>query len=132
MTFHTNAMNILDQSADRIHKKIYNSKTNRMIIINRPVYHKLLLREYMHWREKRILILPLHELLILIKCDYNTNLFIALKWQFHDYIFFLHILSIHNFQIYAKHLVHKVNWLHRELVISYNILFLFLTLNSFY
>jgi len=65
MTFHTNAMDILDQSADGICKKIYNPKTNRMIIINRPVYRKLLLRGYMHWREERLLILPLYELPIL-------------------------------------------------------------------
>src|SRR6266542_4589633 len=65
MTFHTNAMDILDQSADGIRKKIYNPKSNRMIIINEPVYRKLLLRGYMHWREERLLILPLHELPIL-------------------------------------------------------------------
>src|SRR3954451_6388214 len=65
MTFHTNAMDILDQSADGIHKKIYNPKSNRMIIINGPVYHKLLLRGYMHWKEERLLIPPLHELQIL-------------------------------------------------------------------
>ncbi len=76
MTFHTNAMNILDQlierepervleGLDKAHKKIYNFKTNHMIIINRPVYRKLLLRGYMHWREERLLILPLHKLLIL-------------------------------------------------------------------
>src|ERR1043165_7082803 len=65
MTFHTNAMDILDQSADGIRKNIYNPKTNRMIIINGSVYHKLLLGEYMHWKEERLLILPLHELPIL-------------------------------------------------------------------
>ena len=65
MTFHTNAMDILDQSADGIRKNIYNPKTNRMIAINGPVYHKLLLGGYMHWREERLLISPLHELPIL-------------------------------------------------------------------
>src|SRR6266496_809780 len=65
MTFHTNAMDILDQLADGIYKKIYNPKINRMIIINGPVYRKLLLRGYMYWREERLLILPLHELPIL-------------------------------------------------------------------
>ena len=65
MTFHTNAMDILDQSADGIRKNIYNPKTNRMIAINGPVYRKLLLGGYMHWREERFLIPPLHELPIL-------------------------------------------------------------------
>ena len=58
-------MDTLDQSADGIRKKIYNPKSNRMIVINGPVYRKLLLEGYMHWREERLLILPLHELLIL-------------------------------------------------------------------
>ena len=65
MTFHTNAMDILDQLADGIHKKIYNPKINCMIIINGPVYRKLLLGGYMYWREERLLILSLHELPIL-------------------------------------------------------------------
>ena len=65
MTFHTNAMDILDQSADGIRKKIYNPKTNRMIIINGSVYRKLLHDGYLHWREERLLIPSLHELPIL-------------------------------------------------------------------
>ena len=36
-----------------------------MIVINGPVYRKLLCGGYMHWREERLLILPLHELPIL-------------------------------------------------------------------
>ena len=48
MTFHTNAMDILDQSADGICKNIYNPKTNRMIIINGSVYRKLLHDGYLH------------------------------------------------------------------------------------
>src|SRR6266498_2288400 len=47
------------------HEKIYNPKSNRMIVINGPVYRKLLYGGYMHWREERLLIPPLHELLIL-------------------------------------------------------------------
>ena len=65
MTFHTNAMDILDQSADGIRKNIYNPKTYRMIIINGSVYRKLLCGGYIHWREERLLIPPLHELPIL-------------------------------------------------------------------
>ncbi|GET66313.1 hypothetical protein GLOIN_2v1770738 [Rhizophagus irregularis DAOM 181602=DAOM 197198] len=47
------------------YKKIYNPKSNRIIVINGSVHHKLLLEGYMHWRERRLLILPLHELPIL-------------------------------------------------------------------
>ncbi|GES79189.1 hypothetical protein GLOIN_2v1765343 [Rhizophagus clarus] len=54
-------MDILDQLADETHEKIYNPKSNRMIVINGPVYHKLLCGGYMHWREERLLIPPLHE-----------------------------------------------------------------------
>src|SRR5436305_10602356 len=58
-------MDILDQSADEAHEKIYNPKTNRMIIINGSVYRKLLHDRYMHWKEERLLIPHLHELPIL-------------------------------------------------------------------
>ena len=58
-------MDILDQSANRVHEKIYNPKSNRMIAINGSVYRKMLLEDYMHWREERLLIPPLHELPIL-------------------------------------------------------------------
>ncbi len=58
-------MDILDQPTDKTRKKIYNSKTNRMIIINGSVYRKLLYDRYMHWKEERLLIPPLHELQIL-------------------------------------------------------------------
>ena len=54
-------MDILDQLADETHEKIYNPKSNRMIVINGPVYRKLLCDGYMHWREERLLIPPLHE-----------------------------------------------------------------------
>ncbi|GES86497.1 hypothetical protein GLOIN_2v1770738 [Rhizophagus clarus] len=54
-------MDILDQLADETHEKIYNPKSNRMIVINGPVYRKLLCGGYMHWREERLLIPPLHE-----------------------------------------------------------------------
>ena len=65
MTFHTNVMDISGQSANRVHEKIYNPKSNCMIVINEPVYHKLLLEGYIHWKEERLLILPLHKLPIL-------------------------------------------------------------------
>src|SRR5213593_4373701 len=70
MTFHTYAIDTTGQPAERelegkACKKIYNPKTNRMIIINGSVYRKLLLGRYMHWKEERLLIPPLHELPIL-------------------------------------------------------------------
>src|ERR1044071_5371925 len=63
-------MNTSGQSAEhepegRVRKNIYNPKTNRMIIINGSVYRKLLHGGYLHWREERLLIPPLHELPIL-------------------------------------------------------------------
>ncbi len=62
-------MDILDQLTEvrerQAERKIYNPKTNRMVIINGPVYRKLLCGGYMHWREERLLIPPLHELPIL-------------------------------------------------------------------
>src|SRR4051794_32868176 len=58
-------MDMLDQLIDKTRKKIYNPKTNRIIVINGPVYRKLLCGGYMYWREERLLILPSHELPIL-------------------------------------------------------------------
>ena len=50
-------MDILDQLTKRkpegkARKNIYNPKSNRIIAINEPVYRKLLLEGYMHWRGK--------------------------------------------------------------------------------
>ncbi|RGB25507.1 hypothetical protein C1646_771647 [Rhizophagus diaphanus] len=60
-------MDILGQLTEYkpAHKKIYNPKSNRMIIINGPAYRKLLCDGYMHWRKERLHIPPLHELPIL-------------------------------------------------------------------
>ena len=41
-------MDILDQPTDKAHEKIYKPKSNHMIVINRPVYYKLLFKGYMH------------------------------------------------------------------------------------
>src|ERR1044072_9038127 len=65
MTFHTNATDMLDQPIDKAHEKIYNPKSNRMIVVNGPVYRKLLCGGYIHWKEERLLIPPLYELPIL-------------------------------------------------------------------
>jgi hypothetical protein len=60
-------MDISDQLTkhEPTHEKIYNPKSNRIIAINGSVYRKMLLGGYMHWKEERLLIPPLHELLIL-------------------------------------------------------------------
>ena len=58
-------MNTSGQLADKVHEKIYNPKSNRMIAINGSVYRKMLLEGYMYWKEERLLIPPLHELQIL-------------------------------------------------------------------
>src|ERR1044072_9689770 len=58
-------MDTSGQLADKVHEKIYNPKSNRMIVINGSVYRKLLLKGYMHWKEERLLIPPLHKLPIL-------------------------------------------------------------------
>jgi hypothetical protein len=56
---------MLDQPIDKAHEKIYNPKSNRMIVVNGPVYRKLLCGGYMHWKEERLLIPSLHEMSIL-------------------------------------------------------------------
>ena len=58
-------MDILDQPTDKSRKKIYNPKTNRMIIINGSTYNKLLREGYMHWKEEGLLIPQFNEMLIL-------------------------------------------------------------------
>src|SRR3954466_14716062 len=58
-------MDISDQLADKAQEKIYNPKSNCMIVINGLVYRKLLLEGYMHWKEERLLIPPLNVLPIL-------------------------------------------------------------------
>ncbi|RGB22738.1 hypothetical protein C1646_775614 [Rhizophagus diaphanus] len=82
MTFHTNTTDILDQPINKAHEKIYNPKSNRMIVINGPVYRKLLCDGYMHWKEERILIPPLHELPILRRYLSFISYHI---WNIHDF-----------------------------------------------
>ncbi|RHZ72016.1 hypothetical protein Glove_248g45 [Diversispora epigaea] len=48
--------------------KIYNPKTNRMIVINGSAYNRLLHDGYIHWREESLLIPPFNEIPILRKC----------------------------------------------------------------
>ncbi|CAG8832516.1 11219_t:CDS:2 [Gigaspora margarita] len=58
-------MDILDQLTDKSRKKIFNPKTNRMIIINGSAYNKLLHEGYMHWKEEGLLISLSNEMPIL-------------------------------------------------------------------
>ncbi|CAG8810791.1 36730_t:CDS:1, partial [Gigaspora margarita] len=55
----------LDQPTDKSRKKIFNPKTNRMIIINGSAYNKLLHEGYMYWKEEGLLIPPSNEMPIL-------------------------------------------------------------------
>ncbi|RHZ81857.1 hypothetical protein Glove_117g522 [Diversispora epigaea] len=48
--------------------KIYNPKTNRIIVINGPAYNRLLCDNYIHWREESLLIPPFNEIPKLKKC----------------------------------------------------------------
>src|SRR6266496_674734 len=104
MTFHTNAMDILDQLADGIHKKIYNPKINCMIIINGPVYRKLLCGGYMHWREKRLLILPLHELPIL------RRYLSFISYRIWNIVSERSLLAVVNEKISLLQILLKANW----------------------
>ena len=60
-------MDILVSPINKAHEKIYNLKSNCMIIVNGLVYCKLLCDDYIYWKEERLLILPLYELLVLKK-----------------------------------------------------------------
>src|SRR6266542_3610838 len=104
MTFHTNAMDILDQSADGIRKKIYNPKSNRMIVINGPVYRKLLLEGYMHWKEERLLIPPLHEMQIL------RSYFSFISYRIWDIVSERSLLTMINKKISLLQILFQANW----------------------
>ena len=104
MTFHTNAMDILDQSADGIRKNIYNPKTNRMIIINGSVYRKLLHDEYLHWREERLLIPPLHELPIL------RRYLSFISYRIWNIVSERSLLAVVNEKISLLQILLKANW----------------------
>jgi len=73
-------MDTLDQLIEA-RKKIYNPKTNCMIVINGPAYRKLLCDGYMHWREERLLILPLHELQILTRYLLSFPIVFGISYQ---------------------------------------------------
>ncbi|CAG8623389.1 8177_t:CDS:2 [Cetraspora pellucida] len=45
--------------------KIYNPKTNRMIVIDGSAYNVLIRDGYMHWKEEKVLVPPIHKKLVL-------------------------------------------------------------------
>ncbi|CAG8459697.1 639_t:CDS:1 [Cetraspora pellucida] len=47
--------------------KIYNPKTNRMIVIDGPAYNVLIHDGYMHWKEEKVLVPPIYKKLVLGK-----------------------------------------------------------------
>ncbi|RIA91211.1 hypothetical protein C1645_822368 [Glomus cerebriforme] len=97
-------MDILDQSADEAHEKIYNPKTNRMIIINGSAYRKLIHDGYMHWREERILIPPLHEMSIL------RRYFSFISYRIWAIASEKSLLTVINEKISLLQILLKVNW----------------------
>src|SRR5881227_495896 len=97
-------MDILDQLADRICKNIYNPTTNRMIAINGLVYHKMLCEGYMQWREKRLLILPLHELPIL------RRYLSFISYRIWNIVLERSLLAVINEKISLLQILLKTNW----------------------
>ncbi|GES96954.1 hypothetical protein GLOIN_2v1778879 [Rhizophagus clarus] len=96
-------METLDQPTEA-RKKIYNPKTNRLIVINRPVYRKLLLEGYMHWREERLLIPPLHELPIL------RRYLSFISYRIWNIVSERSLLAVVNEKISLLHILLKANW----------------------
>ena len=97
-------MDTSGQSADKVHKKIYNSKSNRMIVINRSVYRKLLLKGYMHWKEERLLITPLHELSIF------KRYFSFISYRIWNIVSEKSLLTLINKKISLLQILLQANW----------------------
>src|SRR5947199_3542856 len=99
-------MDISGQLAERkpAHEKIYNSKSSHMIVINGPVYRKLLLEGYIHWREERLLILPLHELPIL------RRYISFISYRIWDIISERSLLAVVNEKISLLQILLQANW----------------------
>ncbi|PKK60556.1 hypothetical protein RhiirC2_793160 [Rhizophagus irregularis] len=98
-------MDISGQSADGIRKNIYNPKSNRMIVINGPVYRKMLLEGYMHyWKEERLLIPPLHELPIL------KRYFSFISYRIWNIVSERSLLTVINKKISLLQILLKANW----------------------
>jgi hypothetical protein len=97
-------MDTSGQSADKVHEKIYNPKSNRMIVINGSVYRKLLLGGYMHWREERLLIPPLHELPIL------RRYLSFISYRIWNIVLERSLLAVVNEKISLLQILLKANW----------------------
>src|SRR3954447_20657971 len=97
-------MDILDQLIDKAQQKIYNPISNRIIVINRPVYRKLLCGGYMHWREERLLILPLHELPIL------RRYLSFISYRIWDIVLERSLLAVVNEKISLLQILLQANW----------------------
>jgi hypothetical protein len=100
-------MGISGQLTERepAHEKIYNPKSNRMIAINGPVYRKMLLEGYMHWREERLLIPPLHELPIL------RRYLSFISYRIWNIVSERSLLAVVNEKISLLQILLKANWL---------------------
>ena len=102
-------MDVLDQLTERkpegkAHEKIYNPKSNRMIIINGPAYRKILCDGYMHWKEERLLIPPLHELPIL------RRYLSFISYRIWNIVSERSLLAIVNKKISLLQILLKANW----------------------
>ncbi|PKC63932.1 hypothetical protein RhiirA1_396452 [Rhizophagus irregularis] len=86
------------------HEKIYNPKSNRMIVINGPVYRKLLCGGYIHWREERLLIPPLHELPIL------RRYLSFISYRIWNIVSERSLLAVVNEKISLLQILLKANW----------------------
>src|SRR5688572_22652189 len=75
-----------------------------MIIINGPVYRKLLCDGYMHWREERLLIPLLHELLILRRC------LSFISYRIWNIVSERSLLAVVNEKISLLQILLKANW----------------------
>ena len=75
-----------------------------MIIINGPVYRKLLLRGYMYWKEERLLIPPLHELQIL------RSYFSFISYSIWSIVSERSLLAVVNEKINLLQILFQANW----------------------
>jgi hypothetical protein len=75
-----------------------------MIIINGPVYWKLLLEGYMHWKEERLLIPLLHELQIL------RRYFSFISYRIWSIVSERSLLTLINKKISLLQILLQANW----------------------
>ncbi|GBB94835.1 hypothetical protein RclHR1_02420022 [Rhizophagus clarus] len=75
-----------------------------MIVINGPVYRKLLCGGYMYWREERLLIPPLHELPIL------RRYLSFISYRIWNIVSERSLLAVVNEKISLLQILLKANW----------------------